>query len=556
MRAMNGLVAAAATAALVSACVSEDAGRRDRDSAEPLRTSLEAAASSSSTSAVAMSDDAAERSEAVPRRKITLSSCATSDNGFPDLEGITVSPALLDVTDGAEWLTVVARPVDRGGPGPATGITEVTVSLNRPYLFKMRPQPDGTWAGRVRVPMGVAPGRLWVGGVRLRDAGERMYGHVRDFSFSRAEAARRGAVAEVVSVPDREQPELRWLRMSATSVDVTERSAEVQIRARVTDNGTGVSSVSVQKDVGGESRLRLLTGTPNDGTWGGTLTASRWTKRRSTTWNLLLSVTDRPGNELFLYSSDLADRHLPSTLTIRTDNPDRTKPTLVHTAMRPSEVDLTGGDRRVTMTIRAEDESGIGFTHFWNRPMHLSSGSRTDGVWRRSVVLDHCWLRTRTLRLTAGLADRALNGRGVRKSVSIVNHADIKPPYPSLDGPRRRPGTVPVTYRFKEDVIGISRVSAKIRPTAPGWGFGVGDPPPAVPGRWTCAASSGQAVDCARGPLRTATWRPDEPLRPGQSYGADFNPEGVLTVMDLAGNPVDPGFRHEDEFAPTWTVSG
>ena len=28
----------------------------------------------------------------------------------------------------------------------------------------------------------------------------------------------------------------------------------------------------------------------------------------------------------------------------------------------------------------------------------------------------------------------------------------------------------------------------------------------------------------------------------------------VLDVRDLAGNPIDPDLRYEDEFAPFWTV--
>ena len=57
-------------------------------------------------------------------------------------------------------------------------------------------------------------------------------------------------------------------------------------------------------------------------------------------------------------------------------------------------------------------------------------------------------------------------------------------------------------------------------------------------------------VDRATGVVPTATWTPSQPLTPGQS-GPGFNPELVLDVLDLAGNPIHTDLRHEDEYAPT-----
>lgn len=74
-------------------------------------------------------------------------------------------------------------------------------------------------------------------------------------------------------------------------------------------------------------------------------------------------------------------------------------------------------------------------------------------------------------------------------------------------------------------------------------------------GNWTCRAS-GDPVDCVAGPVHTATWTPAQPLTPGHSYLPDFNPEHIQDVLDLAGNPLDIGLRFEDEYAPTWTITG
>jgi hypothetical protein len=487
--------------------------------------------------------------------QVALSSCYTTDNGFPDLSGVTVSPSKLDVRRHDRWLTVTARPVDDGGPGPATGITEVGVELGRLGSPAMAPQADGSWVGRIRVPRGVKPGTYGVRSVRLRDAGDRIFGHVRDFYFSRPEAEQMGASVQVVAEQDRRAPTLRWLQTSATSVDVTARAARIRVRARVTDDAAGVASASLLTDGSTSAQLRLRRGTARDGVWAGTLTVPRWMRDRSVTHNLLFSATDRPGNELFIYWDELGTRGMPSTLTVRTRRPDRDDPRVRKVSLAPAVVDLTDGDRPVTATVHATDAgAGVRRASFFSRQMPRVAGDRHRGEWRRTIMLDHCVWRTDDVRLEVGVSDRASNGVTVRQPISIVNRNDIRAPYPSLTTPEEAGPTDPVTYRFNEDVVGISSTSAPVRPTWPGVAFGHGDPPPAVPGAWSCRSSAGTSVDCVSGQVRTATWTPDAPLTPGQSYGVDFNPEHVLDVLDLAGNPIDLTLRLEDEYAPTWTI--
>jgi hypothetical protein len=45
-------------------------------------------------------------------------------------------------------------------------------------------------------------------------------------------------------------------------------------------------------------------------------------------------------------------------------------------------------------------------------------------------------------------------------------------------------------------------------------------------------------VDCATGAYREARWTPVAPM-PADNYVLDLNPEHVLDVTDLAGNPFD-----------------
>jgi hypothetical protein len=95
----------------------------------------------------------------------------------------------------------------------------------------------------------------------------------------------------------------------------------------------------------------------------------------------------------------------------------------------------------------------------------------------------------------------------------------------------------PVVVRFDELVSGISATSALVardngydRPIA-------AEPPPPVPGTWSCTGDTGTTTSCVDGPVRTAAFHPQVPLKPSSRYSIWFNPEHVLEVLDLAGNP-------------------
>lgn len=242
-------------------------------------------------------------------------------------------------------------------------------------------------------------------------------------------------------------------------------------------------------------------------------------------------------------------------LTVTSSNKDTADPRLRRVTAEPATVDVTDGDADVALTLRADDDqSGIAWASVWSDRMERTAGTARDGVWRGSILVDSCTFRSGSIRPQLVVFDRANNRVTARTSITIVNDKDIKAPGVRDVEPFRVSPAEPVTFTFTEDVNGISSVSAPVRPTEPGMGFGTGDPPPAEAGAWTCTSSAGAPADCVAGAVRTATWTPSQPLRPGQSYGVDFNPEHVLEVRDRVGNPMDLLLRYEDEYAPTWTV--
>jgi hypothetical protein len=94
----------------------------------------------------------------------------------------------------------------------------------------------------------------------------------------------------------------------------------------------------------------------------------------------------------------------------------------------------------------------------------------------------------------------------------------------------------PVSVTFREDVTGLTTDSAYLirdfQQTS------VLHPLPSISGAWTCAAGTGAPVDCATGLLRTATFRPAQPLIPRTDYRFVLNGQGQLGLTDAAGNPL------------------
>ena len=485
---------------------------------------------------------------------IELSSCASSDNGWPDLRSVSLSPSTLDVRRTAAWLTITASASDDGGPGPATGVRSVEVSVSGGLgIVGLERQDDGTWRGRVHVPPGSRSGRHSVEYVSLRDwTGD--VGNLRGYSAGDLRDMGQSIDVDVVSRRDRRGPQLKSLALSRTSVDLSRSAQTLRVAARVTDNVAGTETVRIETGVG-YSELRLRSGTRLDGTWAGKLRIPRWSRVADSPHQVFVALHDRVGNERLIYHDELAERGFPSMLTVTSAHTDTADPRLGRVTVEPAIVDVTTGDAEVAVTLRADDAlSGIAAAQVWTQRLERISGTAHDGVWRASMKFHSCWDRSVSIRPQLIVSDRANNRVTARTSITIVNDKDIRAPGVRSVEPVNASPAQPVTFTFSEDVTGITATSAPVRRTALGSGFGTGDPPPAEPGAWSCATAAGAPADCATGAVRRATWIPSQPLAAGETYGVDFNPEHVLDVLDLAGNPVDRYLRYEDEYAPTWTV--
>jgi hypothetical protein len=125
----------------------------------------------------------------------------------------------------------------------------------------------------------------------------------------------------------------------------------------------------------------------------------------------------------------------------------------------------------------------------------------------------------------------------VRKTHYRVTNTDVVQPDIGLGVGTVRPAG-PVKIRFSEPVTGISDASAPVRPRLLLPGSPRRNLGPPVAGTWACRTQAGTPTDCASGAYRNAAWTPTVPMKKG-SYLLDINPDRVLDVTDLAGNPFE-----------------
>jgi hypothetical protein len=477
---------------------------------------------------------------------VPLNDCAETDNGDPVVTALDISPRTVDLRNGGRTVTVTVSAVDTGGPGPATGIRAVSVFLSSGGISS-----DGVSAAAVQV----APG-TWRAQVRLaRGTGAR--GTLRPFvSFQDGnggagsyltsdQLAAQGftATATVRNAGPRDvsPPDMTSFRLSTRSVDSRQHDREVVVRARWRDDLSGVRRVLVQTEVG-RVRLRRVGGTPTDGSWRGVLTVGRWVGDQ--TAHVYVKAFDRAGVRRIYGRAALRAHGLPSSFHVRARS-DLDAPRLTSETSLPSAVDLHAGDVGVPVRLHVRDaDSGTTRVLAWfttrgnsqrggpSTVLRRVSGTPQDGWWEGTVRLTHCqafsdrWMLAANATDLRGLtrwpvfAGQVIEVQGTDHTVELIERGT-----PSWTDPTR------LRILFGEEMAGISPTSAVVQRhdfqpfrTVP------------VTAAWACADSSGSAVDCFTGPVRSATVTLDEPHVRTSAYGVLVNPEHVLDVRDLAGN--------------------
>ena len=485
-----------------------------------------------------------------PRTGVALSPCFSDDHGTPVVRAIRLSRDTVDVTAHRRTVDVVVDAVDTGGPGPASGLESVVLSLyaGLPDVTfpALTPASDGTWRTTVTVPKRTSPGNwlFWAVAtdrVGFATPGPGPYGYLPEPQ----------AHLEVISATDERDPVVGHVRLSRRTVDALSHRRTVEVSVVAKDTESGVSSVLARlgrvddRQSTPEVRLHRVSGDAHRGRWVGRVTVPRWAFPGR--WSPGLLVYDRFGHQGVLNWTFGDGGGLPR-VRVRSA-PDSAAPVPVSMSVTPATVDVRAGTRTVVVDVRATDaQSGVATVRLevsgreLLRPSaRLVSGTRHDGTWRTTLTVNPCdeakdWqIRVDTVTDRRG---RQFYGygqpHGPARTVTVVNTDRVGPGVA-----RHTVDAGTVRLDLTEDVVGISDTSVAVyyvqypRPY---------EPQPRVSGTWQCADSAGVPSDCLRGPVRTATFVAAQPLAAGY-YTPVLNPEHVLDVTDLAGNPAGDARR-------------
>ncbi len=492
---------------------------------------------------------------------VPLSPCVDPDHGNPSITSIAVWPQTLDVRTRPARLHISATATDTGGPGPARGVAAVSVRFMGVSFIKARGaefqdpdavtltrQPDGSWLGSALVAPGARAGRYPVMEATVSD-GHSTVSYGRDRALPNP---LRTTAAEVWlrSRPDSKPPRLVSLSVHPSRVDARSGPVKIHVTARVRDSGTGVVAVEAGgelRPVGRRHSAPGTTGGPGVGikgisSWRGTFLVPQWTGGTAVSSRpITVYLTDGAGNSTSLSGGDeRTARKFPLALRVRAQV-DHQAPR-VQVVKPPSPIDVRDGPATAVMLVHAVDR-GSGVRLFsWGYETsekaswvgRLVSGTRRDGIWLIASRFDRCFSGRAYWDTMLTAEDYVWHDFRFRvPAVTIANALDIQAPQPVVRGSVTAAG--PVTVDFPEDVTGLTPESAPVR-AAVDDPFVLGEP---LAGSWVCQTSTGANADCATAAWRTALWTPAVPLAPGR-YQIDINPEHVLSLTDLAGNPSWP----------------
>jgi hypothetical protein len=477
---------------------------------------------------------------------VPLSQCVNPDHGNPVIDALEVSRARVEVSRRAQSVTVRVHAHDTGGPGAASGLAHVDVDLLQQVSkffepirsVRLRYAGGDLWEGTLRLARWTEPDRYQVSASAVDFAGEQGQW---DTGFGTPHAAL--PLQVVQSRPDRRAPVLTRFTLTPTRINSHSRVRRVSVAAAATDRGSGVRSLQVNlARRAGSGFVGVALHRARGHRWTGRLTLPRSSPPGR--WIPSVSVDDRAGNVRSYRPGQ--PRAVPSAVHLPAvrvrGTADRAAPTVAGVSTSAATVDLRTSGATVAVDVHLRDDgSGVRTSRLRlstdsggavDLPLRRVAGTPVDGTWRAVWSLTPCGTPAGVWAIGVDLAD-ALGHTVSRELAATVVVQNVDRIRPAASAVEATVTSVPVT--FTEDVVGVSTVSAVLERVTGLFAF-TSTP---VPGRWACASASGAPVDCAAGPVRTATFSPDAPLvRDGSDfYRVTLNPEHVLDLTDLAGNP-------------------
>ncbi|MGC4109079.1 MAG: hypothetical protein QM747_01300 [Nocardioides sp.] len=460
-----------------------------------------------------------------------VNDCWSTDREPPVVDSVTVTPSTVD-TGSPVTVHIAVSAHDVGGPGPATGIGKVEVSLlsasgtSLPDTV-LTHRKDGLWHGAVTVPTGTegsfyADVRAWDHSGRYKLSLQFDQPSEKTFlDVLQAGVADPGA-------HDLTPPTLTGLHLSTTSVDTRSAAKVLTITADATDDDSGVATVRAtlfpQRAPAIQVDLKP-TGTP--GQFRGTHRYLRGLGNHQEP--LWVTLVDHNGNQVADKKADLSKLGVPTRITVRSGAYEG--PRVVRVLKAAPKVDVHIKGMRYPIRLLMSDPQGVASVSASMRgaastmPLTKVSGTRKRGVWQGYVKVLRCSFSLSTVPLTVVATDRggAIHHPTVRQ-VRILSSDHIPP------RAHGRPFNVsPTVFTFHEPVHGISPATVET------FDFDLHQ----ISGTWKCrrGKNGGSArVNCRTGSLQRATFYPDDA---GTILGmVNWEPGEHLDVLDAHGNPV------------------
>ena len=287
----------------------------------------------------------------------------TSDVTPPSLIEFDFTPTTIDVTSGAQNVTVTLRVTD-----DLSGVSYMFLSFQSPsgqyqyqYIYSSNRiagnEFDGIYQGSVEIPQFSEAG-TWQASVQMVDT-------VTNSSFISTSALADGGFPtelEVTSTSDTTGP----------SIDVSSGDQIVTIDLHLTDDLSGVDIFQLYAHLSSESGQQLqfqwgpyvtpVGGTDLDGTWQASVTIPQYSE--DGVWTLeYLYLADKAANWTYLDRTTLAGMGYTPSFTVAAVPEDTAAPQLSNLTFSPSVIDTSAGPQYVEVSLDLTDD--LAGVHFW-----------------------------------------------------------------------------------------------------------------------------------------------------------------------------------------------
>ena len=479
-----------------------------------------------------------------PTPKEPVNGCNSRDNTDPSINLLRLNPANLDVTGGGKTLTVRTKLTDDGGPGPKSGVSGATVTLtsvlDSNHYFNIslrRAKQPFVWTGTQLFPRGIVGGDWQVSGVFITDKA----GNSRFLSYGDLTLPVYDRDINVTSNEDISAPDLLNLTLKPKRVDTRKKPGSVVITAKARDiqsAGLGSAQVVADDTKGNAAFANLTPVKGHQNLLRGRMFIPQWLG--SGRWHLQsASVYDHVGNTQNYTRGDLASLGDHTFKTI--GRVDKVKPRVSGFQISTRHVDVRKEPKTVSMRVRVRD--GLAGAQFAFAEVGNPQGSVAfvslrpvgsnphDVVFKGALRIRPCAGLRGVLKVVVSASDAAGNQRTLARGTMTVRAKDSTTPMAGVTAFSQDPTSVKVN--FNEAVDGISTSSLIITEATDNSPAIALSPPVCYPQK----DLAGGPVDCLTGRVRSVDIHPIVALTPNTDYYVIINPEGVLDVTDLAGNP-------------------